>query len=414
MKNILNLVKKELDKVFRNPRAILVNFLLPGILIFVVYSLMGTIMADTQSDLTKANYKIAVVNPSTNFSTTFDGINSGDNKLNFTFETISDVNVEDFSRLSVYDKLTDATEEETAIYNRIMNSVNNSEYDVWLCFNSNFDSCYENNNTESNVTAGVFIFAKSTIDKSSFASSTLSGVLNAMLSKYMVIGKVDFSTDSDVTQSFMATIIPLFLMVFIFAGGMPLGADSIAGEKERGTIATLLMTPIKRSYIITGKIISLVVLTLVSALGPFLAMILSFPKMMKNMGVELSGGIGLTASAAFEILLLIVLTALLAVAIFLLISTIAKNIKEANVFATPIYMLITILSVVSTTVKLGNNIGLYFVPFLNITLGLQQAITGTLTGLQLTTIALSSLAYFVIILAIAVKLFNSEKVMFSK
>ena len=51
----------------------------------------------------------------------------------------------------------------------------------------------------------------------------------------------------------------------LFQGAMGLGVDTITGEKERGTIASMLLSPIKRSQIVFGKLISLGILTALSS-----------------------------------------------------------------------------------------------------------------------------------------------------
>ncbi len=50
-----------------------------------------------------------------------------------------------------------------------------------------------------------------------------------------------------------AMLLPMLIIMFLFSGAMSIGPDSIAGEKERGTIATLLVTPVKRFEIAIGK-----------------------------------------------------------------------------------------------------------------------------------------------------------------
>ncbi|MCK7484352.1 MAG: ABC transporter permease subunit [Bacillus subtilis] len=66
-------------------------------------------------------------------------------------------------------------------------------------------------------------------------------------------------------ESMLSTLLPMLVVMFMFTGAMAIGPESIAGEKERGTIATLLVTPVKRREIALGKVFSLGVLSLISA-----------------------------------------------------------------------------------------------------------------------------------------------------
>lgn len=413
MNKIFNLVKKELDKIFKNPRAILSTFILPGLLIFIIYTVMGNVMATQQDDLSKQNYKVAVVNPSQKFTEAFTVYNAilqqNGNKLNFEFVGV-DSTLEDMTDLIKYDENT-AGEEVKELRKNIQTSIEKEEYDAWICFNANFDEKIEGNNVKDPAVVGVF--GKVSLDKSQFATTNINSVLEKMQPKLILREPIDFSTEKDISQTLLASFIPMMLMIFVFAGGMSVGADAIAGEKERGTISTLLMTPIKRSHIIYGKIISLAVITILSAIGPFVAVILSIPQLMKSSGVNLSIGAGLSVGMVFNILGLVLMTTLLATSVFLVMSTIAKSVKEASMFATPVYLLVVVLAVLATNVK-ATGIGFYFVPFMNIALALNGAITETLTvGATMATI-FSTLGYCIILILLSIKLFNSERILYSK
>lgn len=413
MNKIFNLVKKELDKIFKNPRAILSTFILPGLLIFIIYMVMGNVMATQQDDLSKQNYKVAVVNPSQKFTEAFTVYNTilqqNGNKLNFEFIGV-DSTLEDMTDLIKYDE-NKAGEEVKELRKNIQTSIEKEEYDAWICFNANFDEKIEGNNVNDPAVVGVF--GKVSLDKSQFATTNINSVLEKMQPKLILRAPIDFSTEKDISQTLLASFIPMMLMIFVFAGGMSVGADAIAGEKERGTISTLLMTPIKRSHIIYGKIISLAVITILSAIGPFVAVILSIPQLMKSSGVNLSIGAGLSVGMVFNILGLVLMTTLLATSVFLVMSTIAKSVKEASMFATPVYLLVVVLAVLATNVK-ATGIGFYFVPFMNIALALNGAITETLTvGATMATI-FSTLGYCIILILLSIKLFNSERILYSK
>ncbi|WP_235899537.1 ABC transporter permease subunit [Suipraeoptans intestinalis] len=68
------------------------------------------------------------------------------------------------------------------------------------------------------------------------------------------------------TGKMAGTMLPYFVTVFLFAGAMGIGTDMIAGEKERGTMYSLLVTPIQRSSIVLGKVFSLMTISGISAI----------------------------------------------------------------------------------------------------------------------------------------------------
>ena len=84
--------------------------------------------------------------------------------------------------------------------------------------------------------------------------------------------------------------LPMLLMIFLFSGCLSVAPESIAGEKERGTIATLLVTPVKRSSIALGKILALSIIALLSGASSAVGTILALPKLMGPAGA-LSGDV---------------------------------------------------------------------------------------------------------------------------
>ena len=143
----------------------------------------------------------------------------------------------------------------------------------------------------------------------------------------------------------ISMLLPMLLTVFLFAGAMQVGMDIIAGEKERGTIATMLLTPVKRSHIAVGKMLSLAIVSLASCLSSLAGVILSLPfsKTMFGGGFDISA----LSYGVSDFLLLVIQMAAMAlsfVAIICLISALAKNIKEAGGYIAPVYMVIMVIS----------------------------------------------------------------------
>ena len=79
-------------------------------------------------------------------------------------------------------------------------------------------------------------------------------------------GTYDLASERDTSATFFAALLPMLLMIFLFSGCMAVAPESIAGEKERGTITTILVTPIRRSDLAIGKITALSVIALLSGI----------------------------------------------------------------------------------------------------------------------------------------------------
>ena len=67
----------------------------------------------------------------------------------------------------------------------------------------------------------------------------------------------------------LGMMLPYFVTILLFAGAMGIGTDMVAGEKERGTMASLLVSPIKRSSIVLGKVFAPVSYTHLFICGDF-------------------------------------------------------------------------------------------------------------------------------------------------
>ena len=408
MKHVLNIIKKELDKVFKNPRLFITTFIMPGILIFAIYATMGNL---ANSELEKAvnnTSNIYVVDVSQSFKETIDMYNASypensENALNANF---------------TYYKSTDITKEE------LDEALNNGNCNAYVIFEKDFDEVLNNRlNDQTAPLPKVQIYMLSTSTMSSVASEKVTALLNILrdikisetYGDITILNNMTFDIADEATQSnyVLAMLLPMLLITFIFAGGLSIGTDSIAGEKERGTIATLLMAPINKNEIVLGKLIASIIMTIISALSSFIGVACSLP-----MSQEIFGSANLSLlsfSTMISLFGLILSTALIAITIFMIASTIAKNIKEATTFAMPFYMIGIILSLSTMFMeKFPTNIGSYLIPIYNLSLGIKGTLIGEISTINLLIVIGSNLVYFILGVILMTKLFKNEKVMFSK
>ncbi|MDZ4197630.1 MAG: hypothetical protein U1C51_10345, partial [Candidatus Izemoplasmatales bacterium] len=183
--------------------------------------------------------------------------------------------------------------------------------------------------------------------------------------------------------------------------------------KERGTIATLLITPVKRSHIAIGKIMSLSVLSLLSALSSFIGIISSLPHLLggQNINMSIYGIIDY-----LQILFLLFSTVFVIVGIISVISAYAKNLKEAGTLITPIYIL-TILVGVSSMFGGGANQShiMYLIPLYNTVQSLTAILTFDVLAWQFILVTvLANTLYLIAFIFTLNLMFQSEKIMFAK
>ena len=199
-------------------------------------------------------------------------------------------------------------------------------------------------------------------------------------------------------------------MTLLYSGCTSVATESIAGEKERGTIATLLITPVGRSQIAFGKILALSLISLLSGASSTLGTVLSLPKMMGN---TVSGSV--YSLREYLLLAMVALsTVLLMVTIISLISTFAKSVKEASTMTAPLMMVVTLVGVLGMAgLGSADNFALYLIPLYNSS----QAMSGIFSFADVTVpviiTVLSNLAYSLAGVWLLTKLFHNEKILFN-
>ena len=207
----------------------------------------------------------------------------------------------------------------------------------------------------------------------------------------------------------MAGMLPFLIVVFVVSSCMSVTLESVAGEKERGTLATILVTSASRVDIALGKILPLACVSLIGAASSFLGVAFSLPTLM---GVSLEVAVaGLGAAEFFLIFLLIVSVVPLIVAAIATVSTLSRSVKEASGYTSVIMILVMVLSVVASFVPgIGNWV--VAVPVLNAVAAMQGVLTGAAqVWMCLTAVALN-LVYTALLVFLISRLLSSERVMF--
>lgn len=211
----------------------------------------------------------------------------------------------------------------------------------------------------------------------------------------------------------LGMMLPYFITILLFAGALGIGGDMIAGEKERGTMASLLVSPVKRSSIALGKVTALMAISGLSSLVYVAVMAICAPMMMDSMMGGGGNGLDLHLNPQ-QLLLMGVL--LIAIAFFYssiiaLLSVFAKSTKEANSYVMPVYMVVIIVGLL-TMFQSGTPETLkYWIPIYNNALVLQGILTQEIsTGAYLITMV-ENLLLGALFTGGIVQAFKSEKIM---
>ena len=380
MKAVLTIIKKEFMRFFGDRRLLLTTLLLPGIVLYAVYSALGAVFANVMQD---SSVPVAYVR-------------NVPESLGEAIDEIFDL------------RDTDLTDEE------IKSQLVEGDADIFIIFPENFDGL-----TVGSDVPDVSIYYNSAQTSSSLAYSSVVALLDAYEQSIANVFNINSGSDrydladsSDVSANILSMIVPMVLIMLLLSGCVAVVLESIAGEKERGTIATLLVTPIKRSYFAIGKILSLSVIAVLSGISSFLGLILSLPNLMGGMEVDFS----LAAYGVldyFGLFLVVMSTVLVLVSLLAIVSAYAKSVKEANGLIVPVMIIAVICSLVSMFVA-SPPMGLYFIPVLNSALCISTLMAGTF-GIVPFLITMGINIVCAALLAVLLgAMFNSEKIMFNR
>ncbi len=225
----------------------------------------------------------------------------------------------------------------------------------------------------------------------------------------------DISSTEAKIGKMLGQFLPMFLLIFIFTGSIYIAIDITAGEKERKTLQTLFISPIKTREIIAGKFLAVFTVGLISALMNVLSLMLAMFIQVKLMaGSSVAGMSGLAINVNpmgwVFVLLIIIFTTIFLSALVLAVVIIANSYKEAQSYVTPMMMFIMIPAILSQMPGMELTASTAMVPILNICLAIGSVLSGSYNLGLLGIVTASVIVYALIALFLASKTFNNESV----
>lgn len=200
-------IKKEFARFFLDRRMLLTTVIMPGLLIYVVYTLMGTIMGGIAGG---ASSYTAVVD---SMPQSLTGIFSSVDALEIT-----------------------AAEEDSDYYKT---QVSEGELDIYVVFPADFDEIVEDRNQPGFVAPNVEIYYNSANEASNSAYSTFAAVLDLYEQQISNAFNVnvgegyDLASATSLTTEILSAVVPMVLLVLLFSGCMAV-APNLSQAKRRG------------------------------------------------------------------------------------------------------------------------------------------------------------------------------------
>ncbi len=395
--NTWTIIRKEFARFFGDRQLVFTTVIMPGLLIYLIYSLMGVGIRNMETQGEQDLVTVHVENMPESMAALLTPTDSSMALLQHPFgqDDIDALQDKDISAVLIrfpqhFDSLVAAYTPQSGelapnieIY---YNSANNAASRVYYAIDGAL-TAYEN--SQSNL----FDINRADSEEQSF----------------------DQATDDQVVGDILSKLIPMLIIMMLFSGTMAIAPSAIAGEKERGTFATLLVTPMKRSELALGKIVSLSSIALLSGLSSFVGIALSLPKMISASSEEINIPFNYTTNDYVALLLVILASVLIMASTVSLLSALAKDVKNAGTMITPfmlVVMLAGLLPMFQTSTP--DNLVVYLIPFYNSIEVMTDVFAHSLRWTPVLITLVSDIAYTGIAVFGLTRMFNSEKIMFSR
>lgn len=224
----------------------------------------------------------------------------------------------------------------------------------------------------------------------------------------------NFASPREIIGKMAGGFLPYIFVLFCFMGAMYPALDLGAGEKERGTLETLLVSPASRMEILMGKFGVITLSGLASAVFGLLGIFVGITQTGSNEAskvIEVLSEI-IQPETIVLVLTLIIPIAVLFSALLLSISIYAKTFKEAQSIIGPLNILFFVPVIVGLVPGIKLDIYTALVPILNISLATKEVIAGTINGWLLVEVYAVMFILAFASIFFAAKWFNKEHVIF--
>ena len=380
MNKTLLILKKELRELFRDKKSLAMMLIIPIFIPLIIIGMSALFQSQTETDVTTYN------------------------KIGFNYE-LTPAEIEILDNLEI--DYTVASAEE------LVNSFNNKELNSYITKeNTNYVINYDEANIESSQAA---VMAQSYLE-------TYKSVLEA---NYLTENNVDVNTFNNLLtyeqksieqQNFYSNYIVnyafLFILMAITVSATYPATDATAGEKERGTLETLLTFPIKSKDIIVGKLLSVTLSSIITGLLSLILAILAIIYIQNTFDIY-NGANLLNAPIIISSIVIIIAFSIMISGLCIAIASMSKTFKEAQSALTPLTFIAFFPGMIAFMLNISNNWLLSIIPFINFSVIFTDITNGNLNILHLILMFASTIIIIVVVIYYIIKQYKSEKVLFT-
>lgn len=434
------LLKKELLDVFRDKKAIIMMVLVPILLYPLIFFGSMAVMTMIQSNMEEGEYKVAIVA-------------SDDGALKSAVEKHNE-NAKVEAREKAETESTDqgnSSEDSVSQGNSASTSANGIATDVLTLVDApsgDYQEALQNEELDAYVTSSkdssgktVYeVYYVSSITNSSYAAGIVRDVVDELsreeskekiqaagldadvIMNPVVYESEDLASSEQSAGSILGMILPFLLVLSLLMGTMYPAIDVTAGEKERGTLETLLTLPVSNREIIFSKFFTVAIIGIISALLNIVSiafmgiyMIRLMGDAMESMGISFAGiDIGKFIPAIIFTVLAILAFSLFISAVTMCITSLAKSYKEANNYITPLMLVVMLTGYIGFIPNIELTHTMALVPVANICLMIKNLLLFKVEYNLVAVVLVSNVLYAIVAVLILSRIYDSENVLFDE
>lgn len=379
MNSLMCILKKELKEVFRDKKSLSMMLIIPIFIPLLVFGMSALFESQVNKDVNEYN------------------------RIGFSY----DLSAKEEALAKEMDiKVISGTEKE------LKEDYENGDIDLYVVKNKNeYVLNGDDNDTTSyalSLVNSYFSTYKEMLQRNYLASNNIdSDVLN------IITVKENISEEENYFANYIINYAFLFLIMAITVSATYPATDTTAGEKERGTLETLLTFPIKSKDIIIGKFLSVTLSSIITGIVSLLLMLGSL--YLVNGMFKIYDGVNLMLSPMsilFTVMVIIAYSFLIS-GLCIAIASKCKTFKEAQSALTPLTFISLFPGMIAFMIDIQSTTLLSMIPFVNYTLIFDGIINGNADILQVILMFVSTIVIIGIVLGIIIKQYKSEKVLFS-
>ncbi len=379
--NLWNILKKELRELFRDKKSLAMMLVIPIFIPLLVIGMSALFESQVSKDVSEYNkigfaYEMTEEEKSIAKEMNIEIINGNEEELKEKYDN-GEINLYITKQDSKYIINTDGSDNSTFASSLIENYFNT--YKQYLQ-----QSYLQENNINPNEVLNIIIVEENVLEQDNYFAN------------------------------YIKNYAFLFIMMAITVSATYPATDTTAGERERGTLETLLTFPIKSKDIIVGKFLGVTVSSIITGLISLALAIISL-MITKNM-FSIYEGVDIMYS---PITILFAVIVIIAYSFFIsglciAIASTSKTFKEAQSALTPLTFISFFPGMIAFMMGITTTPILSIVPFLNFTLIFTDINNGTINLLNIVLMAISTIIYISLVFSYIIKQYKSEKVLFAE